>query len=88
MTETLETLDNINLNYMKDIFKPKVNSKRRPNDITMQCFKTTECGAQSLNSLGCKIWKHHTPNIKSETSSQGFKKYIETLDINVVAMSV
>ena len=53
---------------MEDIFKPKVNSKGRPKDITMQCFKTTECDAQSLNSLGCKIWKHHPPNIKSETS--------------------
>ena len=40
---------------MEDIFKPKVNSKGRPKDITMQCFKTTECDAQSLNSLGCKI---------------------------------
>ena len=35
--EVFKTVNNLNLNYMKDIFTPKLHSKVRPNDIL---FKT------------------------------------------------
>ena len=51
-TDIRKTLNKINPDYMKDIFKSKVNSQERPKDIKMQRFKGNKYGNKSLKSLG------------------------------------
>ena len=54
---TSRILNNINPYYMKNVFKPKVNSKETLNHIMLQHLKI----------FRIKIWNRLTPNIKSET---------------------
>lgn len=55
---TSRILNNINPYYMKNVFKPKVNSKETLKHIMLQHLKI----------FRIKIWNRLTPNIKSETS--------------------
>ena len=65
--EIFKTLNEINPPYMKNIFRPKENAKVRQNDIIVKRTNTSRFGAQSLRSLGPKIWNNLPSNIKSET---------------------
>lgn len=60
---TSRILNNINPYYMKNVFKPKVNSKETLNQIMLQHLKI----------FRIKIWNRLTPNIKSETSFHKIK---------------
>ena len=65
--EIFKTLNEINPPYMKNIFRPKENAKVRQNDIIVKRTNTSRFSAQSLRSLGPKIWNNLPSNIKSET---------------------
>ena len=66
--EILKTVNNLNPNYMKDIFTPKLHPKIRPNDILVKHQNTITYGTKSLKTLGSKI-----------LSYTKFKEYIDTL---------
>ena len=66
--EILKAVNNLNPNYMKDIFTPKLHPKIRPNDILVKHQNTITYGTKSLKTLG--------PKILSYTK---FKEYIDTL---------
>ena len=55
--EVFKTANNLNPNYMKDIFTPKLHPKVRPNDIlvTNTYQNTITYGTKSLKTLGPKI---------------------------------
>ena len=76
--ETFKTVNNLNPNYMKDIFTPKLHPKVRPNDILVKHHNTITYGAKSLKTLGLRIWNQLPSDIKSETSYTKFKEYIDT----------
>ena len=67
-------VNNLNPNYRKDIFTPKLHPKIKPNDILVKHHKTITYGTKSLKTLGPKI----PVDIKSETSYTIFKEYIDT----------
>ena len=75
--EIFETLNEINPTHVKNIFTPKGNSKVRSNDIINKRINTSRFGAQSLRSLGPKIWNNLPSKIKSEKSFPKFKEYIK-----------
>ena len=75
--EIFKTVNNLNPNYVKDIFTPKLHPKVRPNDIPVKHHNTITCGIKSLKTLGPKTWNNLPENIKSETSYTKFKKYID-----------
>ena len=54
--EIFKTVNNLNPNYMKDIFTSKLHPKVRPNDILVKHHNTITYGARSLKTLGPKIW--------------------------------
>ena len=54
--EIFKTVNNLNPNYMKDIFTPKLHPKVRPNDILVKYHNTITYSAKSLKTLGPKIW--------------------------------
>ena len=71
--EIFKTVNNLNPNYMKDIFTPKLHPKVRPNDILVKYHNTITYSAKSLKTLGPKIWNQLPRDIKSETSYTKFK---------------
>ena len=50
--EVFKTVNNLNPNYMKDIFTPKLHPKVRPNNILVKYHNTITYGAKSLKTLG------------------------------------
>ena len=76
--EIFKTVNNLNPNYMKDIFTPKLHPKVRPNDILVKHHNTITYGTKSLKTLGRKIWSQLPGDIKSEASYTKFKEYIGT----------
>ena len=54
--KNFRTVDNLNPNYMKDMFTPKLHPKVRPNDILLKHYNTITYSTKSLKILGPKIW--------------------------------
>ena len=54
--QIFKTINNFNLPFLKEIFKTKVNSRVRPNDIIVKTQNTATYGDKSLTVLGPKIW--------------------------------
>ena len=77
--ETFITVNNLNPNYMKDIFTPKLHPKVRPNGILVKHYNfIITYGAKCLKTLSSKIWNKLPGDIKSETSYTKFTEYIQT----------
>ena len=55
--EVFKTVNNLNRNYIKDIFTPKLHPKVKPNDILVKHHNTITNGTKSLKTLGPKICK-------------------------------
>ena len=72
-------MNNLNPNYMKDIFGPNniLRPKIRPNDILVK-HNTITYGAKSLRISGPKICNQLPGDIKSELSCTKFKEHIDT----------
>lgn len=49
--EIFKTTSNLNLNYMKDIFTPKLHAKVRLNDILVMHHNTVTYGTKVLTTL-------------------------------------
>ena len=67
--EIFKTVNNLNLNYIKDIFTPKLHPKVRPNDILVKHHNTITYRTKSLKTLVPKICNQLPEDIKSETST-------------------
>ena len=52
--EIFKTVNNLNPNYMKDIFTPKLHAKVRPNDILVMHHNTITYGTKVLRTLVSK----------------------------------
>ena len=52
--EIFKTVSNLNLNYMKDIFTPKLHPKVRPNNLVKYHDSIPYC-AKSLKTLGPRM---------------------------------
>ena len=62
-----ETVDNLNPNYVKDIFTPKLHPKVRPNDILLKDYNTITYGTKSLRCQNQVILnqRHLIPSLRS-----------------------
>lgn len=74
--EIFKTLNNLNPDYMKEIFSKTTNLTHRPLDIKINQNNTTKYGNNSLRSLGPHIWNSLPIEIKEETDYERFKNYI------------
>ena len=52
----VKTANNLNPNYMKDVFIPKLHPKIRPSGILFKHHNIITCDTKSLKALGPKIW--------------------------------
>ena len=78
-TEILKTMNNINSNFMKDIFTPRSDPKVRPIEIFVKHHMSTKYDCRSLIALGLEIWNQIPSNVKSLRSITKFKEYIRIL---------
>ena len=76
--EIFKTVNNLNPNYMKDIYTPKQHLKVRTNDILVKHHNTITYSTKSLKTLGPKICNELPGYIKSESFYTTFKEYIDT----------
>ena len=76
--EIFRTLNNMNPEYLKDIFIQNTTSVRNYNNLVVHSHRTATYGDKSLSTLGPKIWNSLPNNIKSLESFSKFKSYIDT----------
>ena len=72
-----KTVNNLNSDFMKNIFTKKQNAGVRPHDLLVTSHKTVTYGDKSLKILGPKIWNALPTEIKRETSLSKFKEYVK-----------
>ena len=65
--EIFSTLNNLNPNYMKEIFPKSTNLTHRPLEIKINQRNRTIFGTNSLRILGPHIWNSLPKDIKEET---------------------
>ena len=75
--EIFKTVDNLNPDFMKNIFTRKQNARVRPHDLLVRSHKTVTYGDKSLKMLGPRIWNALPTEIKRETSLSKFKEYVK-----------
>ena len=84
--EIFKTLNNLNPDYMKDIFVKNENpyqlrnNERHENDLVIHRFKGFTYGECSLKNLGPTVWNALPTEFKNSTNLQNFKKLIKTWD--------
>ena len=75
--EIFKTVNNLNADFMKNIFTSKQNARVRPHDLLFRSHITVTYGDKSLKLLGPKIWNALPREIKRETSLSRFKEYVK-----------
>ena len=81
--EIFKTLNNLNPEYMKDIFVKNQdpyglrNNSRHQHDLKNQGFKAFTYGESSLRVLGPKVWNSLPQHFKSEDNLATFKQLIK-----------
>ena len=90
-TEIFKTVKNLNPNYMKNIFTPKLHPKLRPNDILIKHHNTIKYGAKSLKALGPRYGTNyqvtlnqrhlipHLRNIRQRRTAMYFNVFTDVL---------
>ena len=73
--EIFKTVNNLNPDFMKNIFTSKQNPWVRPYDLLVRGHKTVTYDDKSLKILGPKIWNALPTEIKRDTSLIKFKEY-------------
>ena len=75
--EIFKTLNNLNPNFMKDIFYFSPYNTHKKYDIFVNSRNTSSYGDKSLRALGPHIWNSLPENIKSTNSIFVFKKFLK-----------
>ena len=76
-TEIFKTLNDINPNYMKEIFYLSSHETHKKYDLFVHSLNTTKYGNHSLRVLGPYIWSSLPEEIKKLSSLNAFKNYIK-----------
>ena len=71
--EMFKTLNNLNPEFMKNIFTIKQNARVRPHNLLVRSHKAATY-VKSLRILGPKVWNALSTEIKRETSLCKFKE--------------
>ena len=74
-TEIFKTVNELNPNFMKTIFKSKTNPRVRPFNLLAKNHNTKKYGGKSNMALGPE--NAQPENVKKETSFSKFRKYIK-----------
>ena len=72
-----KTLNNLNPDFMKNIFRSKPNARVPPRDLLVRSHKTVSYGDKCLKIFGPKIWNAVPTEKKRETSLSKIKEYVK-----------
>ena len=75
--EISKRVNNLNLDFRKNIFTSKQNARVHPHDLLVRSHKTATYDEKSLKILGTKIWNALPTEIKREASLSKFKEYVK-----------
>ena len=75
--EIFKTLNDINPNYMKEIFHLSPYVTHKKHDLYVHGKNTTKYGSHSLKALGSHVWNSLPDKIKKLTSLNAFKDFIK-----------
>ena len=75
--EISKTVNNLNLDFRKNIFTSKQNARVRPHDLLVRSHKTATYCEKSLKILGTKIWNALPTEINLGASLSKFKEYVK-----------
>ena len=78
-TEIFKTLNDINPNYMKEIFYLSPHETHKKYDLFVHSRNTTKYGNHSLRVLGPHFWNSLPEEIKKLSSLNAIKNYIRHL---------
>ena len=78
-TEIFEILNDINPNYMKEIFYLSPHETHKKYDLFVHCHNTTKYGNDSLRVLGPHMWNSLPEETKQPSSLNTFKNYNKKL---------
>ena len=82
--EIYKTINDLNPEYMKDIFirQDTIRQRRKQNENNLKVPRknTVKFGANSLSSLGPKIWNSLPSHIKNAKNLDTFKTLIKVWD--------
>ena len=70
------SLNNMNPDYIQNLFDKNTRSKRRSNDLTIPFHNTATFGDKFIKVVGAHIWNMLPNGLKSETSCSKFKDSI------------
>ena len=70
--EIFKTVNNLNPDFMKNIFTSKQNAQVYPHDLLVRSHNTTTYGGKSLKIVGPKIWNA----LPTEIKLSKFKEYV------------
>ena len=73
---SIKTLNNMNPEYMKEIFQKTAFTMHRPLNLEVNKNYATKYGSKSLRCLGPHIWNYLPNQIKKETNHTKFKEFI------------
>ena len=74
--EIFKTLNNLNHDFMEEIFYRTKWLTHRPNNLQVNVYKTAKYGDKSLRNLGPHIWNSLLEHMKAETNFIKFREYI------------
>ena len=75
--EIFKTGNNLNPDFMKNIFTRKENAQVGPHDLLVRSHKTVTYGDKSLKILRPKTWNALRTEMKREISLSKFKEYVK-----------
>ena len=78
LLEIFKTLNDINPNYMKEIFHISPYETHKKHDLFVHSRNTTKFGNHSLKVLGAHIWNALPEEIKKLTSLSAFKHFTKS----------
>ena len=76
--EVFKTTNNLNPEYMKEIFYKSILLTHRPLNLQVNQNGTTKYSTWSLRILGSDIWNNFPEHVKKETNYLKFKEFINT----------
>ena len=76
--EIFKTVNELNPNFMKNVFTPKADSRVRPFDLLVKNRNTEKYGSKRLMTQLPKIKNTLTENTEKETSLSKFKEYFKS----------
>ena len=76
--EIFKTLHDLNPSFMKNLIEIRVNLGKRNDDLMIPFRNTVKFGDKSIRCLGPHIWNSLPNEIRSESSYEKFKSFINS----------